>query len=89
MTNQPKVIINGKKYQQVGRICMDQCMVNLEADQASLGDEVILMGESATHGAHGSPEIIRAEDLAVWAGTNTYEVMTNISARVPRTYITE
>ena len=84
MTNQPKVIIHGKKYQQVGRICMDQCMVNLEADQASLGDEVILLGQSPT-----SPENIRAEDLAAWAGTNTYEIMTNISARVPRTFITE
>ena len=84
MTNQPKVIIHGKKYRQVGRICMDQCMVNLEADQASLGDEVILLG-----GSPASAETIRAEDLAEWAGTNTYEVMTNISARVPRIFITE
>ena len=84
MTNQPKVIINGKKYQQVGRICMDQCMVNLESDQASLGDEVILMGQSPLGG-----EKIGPEDLAGWAGTNTYEVMTNISARVPRTFVTD
>jgi len=84
MTNQPKVIINGKKYQQVGRICMDQCMVNLEQDQASLGDEVILLGQSQSGG-----ERILAEDLAAWAGTNTYEVMTNISARVPRVFSIE
>ncbi|MEI7844866.1 MAG: alanine racemase [Chloroflexota bacterium] len=81
MTNQPKVIVNGKKYQQVGRICMDQCMVNLEGDQAGLGDEVILLGQSAL-----GDECIRAEDLAAWAGTNPYEVMTNISARVPRVF---
>ena len=81
MTNQPKVIVNGKKYQQVGRICMDQCMVNLEGDQARLGDEVILLGQSAAGEA-----CIRAEDLAAWAGTNPYEVMTNISARVPRVF---
>ena len=80
MTNQPKVLVNGKKYQQVGRICMDQCMVNLEDDQAGIGDEVILLGKAA------NGEYIRAEDLAGWAGTNSYEVMTNISARVPRVF---
>lgn len=81
MTNQPKVIVNGKKYQQVGRICMDQFMVNLEADNAELGDEAILLGKAA------SGEQIWAEDLAEWAGTNSYEVMTNISARVPRIFV--
>jgi alanine racemase len=80
MTNQPKVIVNGKKYQQVGRICMDQCMVNLEDDTAALGDEVILLGQAP------GGESIRAEDLAAWVGTNPYEVMTSISARVPRVY---
>ena len=84
MTNLPKVIINGKKYQQVGRICMDQCMINLEGDSARLGDEVILLGQASSGG-----EAIRAEDLAVWAGTNSYEVMTNISARVPRVFTQE
>lgn len=83
MTNQPKVILNGKKYQQVGRICMDQFMVNLETDNAELGDEVILLGKAA------SGEQISAEDLAAWAGTNSYEVMTNIAARVPRVFIKE
>ncbi len=81
MTNLPKVLVNGRKYQQVGRICMDQFMVNLEADHAELGDEVILLGKAA------SGEQISAEDLAGWAGTNPYEVMTNIAARVPRAFI--
>lgn len=84
MTNQPKVLIDGKKYQQVGRICMDQFMVNLEADSAGVGEEVILLGRSPASG-----ESISAEDLAGWAGTNPYEVMTNISARVPRIFISE
>jgi alanine racemase len=84
MTNQPQVLLNGKKYQQVGRICMDQCMLNLEADEASVGDEVILLGTATSTG-----ETIRAEDLARWAGTNPYEVMTNISARVPRVFVTD
>ncbi len=77
MTNQAVVIVNGKRYPQVGRICMDQFMVNVGDDPAEIGDPVILLGEAAGVG-------IRAEELAEWAGTNEYEVMTNISARVPR-----
>jgi len=78
MTNQAQVIINGRKYPQVGRICMDQFMVNVGDDEAQVGDEVVLLGAG-----------IRAEDLAAWTGTSEYEVLTNISARVPRIYITE
>lgn len=83
MTNQAQVIVNGKKYPQVGRVCMDQFMVNLDDDDAKVGDEVILLGE-ADSGAG-----ITAEDFADWVGTNEYEVMTNISARVPRVFIGE
>lgn len=82
MTNQARVIVNGKKYPQVGRICMDQLMVNLGGDDAKVGDNVVLLG------AAGNERII-AEDLAEWTGTNEYEVMTNISARVPRVFVTE
>ncbi|HSJ86938.1 MAG TPA: alanine racemase [Anaerolineales bacterium] len=77
MTNQAQVVVHGKKYPQVGRICMDQFMVNLGDDQAQVGDEVVLLGDGIT-----------AYDLANWAGTNEYEVLTNISARVPRLYRT-
>lgn len=76
MTNQARVVINGKEYPQVGRICMDQFMVNVGDDDVRVGDEVTLLGES-----------IRPEDLADWTGTNEYEVMTNISARVPRLFV--
>jgi alanine racemase len=57
---------------------MDQFMVNVGEDEINVGEEVTLLGEG-----------IRAEDLAQWMGTNEYEVMTNISARVPRVYINE
>lgn len=76
MTNQARVIINGKSYPQVGRICMDQFMVNVGEDDVQVGDEVALLGGG-----------IAPEELADWTGTNEYEVMTNISARVPRVYV--
>jgi alanine racemase len=78
MTNRAQVLIRGKRYPQVGRICMDQFMVNVGDDEVNVGDEVVLLGEE-----------IAAEDLAEWMGTNEYEVLTNISARVPRVYVTE
>lgn len=76
MTNQARVIIHGKSYPQVGRICMDQFMVDVGEDDVMVGDEVTLLGGGIT-----------PEELADWTGTNEYEVMTNISARVPRVYV--
>ena len=78
MTNRAQVLIGQKKYPQVGRICMDHFMVDVGEDDIRVGDEVILLGEG-----------IRAEDLAQWTGTVEYEVLTNISARVPRVYVNE
>jgi len=82
MTNRAQIILNGRKYPQVGRICMDQFMVNVGDDEAQVGDGVVLLGESDS-------ERITAENFAAWMGTNEYEVLTNISARVPRVYIAE
>jgi alanine racemase len=79
MSGQADVVIRGKKYRQVGTICMDQMMVNLGQGSAWNGDEVILLGESGG-------ERITAEDLAEWAGTIPYEILTNINTRVPRVY---
>lgn len=79
MSNRAQVLIRGRRYPQVGRICMDQMMVNIESDSAYNGDEVILLGEAGG-------EQIRAEDLAEWAGTIPYEILTNINTRVPRIY---
>jgi len=83
MSNKSQVIIHGKKYPQVGRICMDQIMVNIEEASAFNGDEVILIGEAE------NGERVTVEELAEWADTIPYEILTNINTRVPRTYLTE
>ena len=82
LSGKTQVIIRGKKYPQVGRLCMDQMMINIESDSAYNGDEVILIGESGGKG-------ITVQDLADWAGTIPYEILTNINTRVPRIYLTE
>jgi alanine racemase len=78
MTNRAKVIVNGRRYAQVGRICMDQFMVDVGIDDAQVGDEVVLLGNG-----------ISAHDLAEWMGTNEYEVLTSIGERVPRLFVSD
>jgi alanine racemase len=80
MSDQAQVIIRGKKYPVIGRISMDQVVVNIEWDSAYNDDEVILIGEMGS-------ERITPEDLAQWAGTIPYEILTNINTRVPRVYV--
>lgn len=75
-----KVIVNGKFAPIVGRICMDQCMIDVTGIDANVGDEVILMGEDA--GLR-----ITADDLAEAIGTISYEITCMVSKRVPRVYI--
>ncbi|MEW5986685.1 MAG: alanine racemase [Chloroflexota bacterium] len=82
LSNRSQVLIRGRAYPVVGAICMDQMMVNIEWDSAYNGDEVVLLGEM-------EGEAITCDDLAEWAGTIPYEVLTNINTRVPRVYVRE
>lgn len=80
MSERAQVIIRDRKYPIVGQICMDQMMVNIEWDSAYNNDEVILVGDSGK-------ACIHVEDLAEWAETIPYEILTNINTRVPRVYV--
>jgi alanine racemase len=80
MSGKAQVLLRGKKYPVVGLISMDQIVVNIEWDSAYNDDEVVLIGEM-------EGESITAEDLAEWAGTIPYEILTNINTRVPRVYV--
>ncbi len=80
LSNRSQVIIRGRRYPVVGRVCMDQFMVSIGWETAYNGDEVILLGE-------GGDQAITAGELADWAGTIPYEVLTNINTRVPRVYV--
>jgi alanine racemase len=79
MSGKAEVLIRGNRYPVVGRICMDQFMVNIEWESAYNNDEVILIGKLGDNS-------ITCEDLAHWAGTIPYEILTNINTRVPRVY---
>lgn len=79
--NKAKVIVNDKLVPVIGRICMDQCMIDVtEVEGVKVGDEVILMGEQ-----NGIK--FTADDIAELLGTINYEVTCMISKRVPRVYV--
>ena len=80
MTGSAEVLIRGKRYPVVGAICMDQAMVNIHWDEAYNGDEVVLLGKQGE-------EEITVEDLALWANTIPYEILTSINTRVSREYL--
>jgi alanine racemase len=79
MSNRAQVILRGQRFGQVGAICMDQMMVNIENGTGYNGDEVVLIGTQ-------DGERLTVEELAAWAGTIPYEVLTAINGRVPRLY---
>lgn len=81
LSNKGEVIIRGKTYPVVGAVCMDQIMVDIGPDGTAYnGDDVLLFGCMDGH-------TIPLESLCEKTGTITYEVLTNISPRVPRIYI--
>jgi alanine racemase len=80
MSDKAQVLIRGKRYPVVGRISMDQIVVDIGWESAYNDDEVVLIGEM-------DDEFITPEELAVWAGTIPYEILTNINTRVPRLYL--
>ena len=79
-SNRGRVLIAGGSYPIVGRVCMDQSMVNLGPEtDLNVGDEVVLIGKS------GSEEIT-CDEWAEKLGTITYEVTCQINSRVERVY---
>lgn len=74
------VLINGRFCKQVGRICMDMCMVDVtDIPIINLGDLVTIIGQQ------GDFEI-KVDDVAKMANTISYEVFCAIGKRVPRVY---
>ena len=83
------VVINGKRYPQVGTICMDQCMVDLGPDpDVRLWDDVIIFGGHWGVGRDsGRGDVpMTAGSIAEMAGTIPYEILCGIGKRVPRIY---
>ncbi len=80
LSNRAQVLIHGRRAPVVGRVCMDQCMVDVSAiPEAREGDEVALFGRQGE-------QSLAVEEVAAWMGTINYEILCLISGRVPRVY---
>jgi alanine racemase len=81
LSNKGPVLIRGKRAPIVGRVCMDQCIVDVSGiPEARQDDEVVLFGQQ--DGAE-----ITAEEIALIMDSINYVVMAAVSARVPRVYL--
>lgn len=83
LSNRGKVIINGQYAPIIGRICMDQFMVDVtDLKEVKQGDTVTLLGRDGD-------AYISAEELAEWSHSFAYELVCTVGKRIPRVYIHE
>lgn len=80
LSNKGYVLINGKKAKILGRVCMDQFMVDVTDIEAKEGDLVTIVGKD------GYEEIL-IDELALMADSFNYEFVCSVGKRVPRVYL--
>lgn len=75
-----EVLIRGKRCRQIGRICMDMCMVDVtDLPEVRVGDTATIFGTDGD-------ETVPVEELAEKCGTISYELLCAVSPRIPRVY---
>jgi alanine racemase len=79
LSNKGVVLIKGKRVPIVGRVCMDQFMVDVTGMDVAIGDEVTLLGQDGE-------EYLSVDEIAKLAGTFNYELVCDLGKRVPRVY---
>jgi alanine racemase len=80
LTNVGEVLIDGRRRPIAGTVCMDLLMVWCGDDRPTVGEEVVLLGEQGE-------ERVRTEEWAAIANTITYEIVTQLTSRVPRSHL--
>ncbi len=80
LSNKGEVLICGQRAPVLGRICMDHFMADItEIPEAEIGSEAVLLGRQGA-------QAIWADEMAGWLDTISYEILTDLSKRVPRVY---
>lgn len=81
LSNSGNVLVKGKRVPIIGRICMDQLMLDLtEVPEATIGDEVVLLGQQGS-------QRITVDEVASLLDTINYEITCQLNQRIPRHYI--
>jgi len=80
LSNRGEVLVKGKRVPIIGRICMDAFMIDLTAlKDVKTGEEVVLLGKQGK-------EKIDAHQIAGWANSFSYEIVSRMGKRLPRVY---
>ena len=80
LSSNGEVLVKCRRAPIVGRICMDQCMIDVgHIAGVTSGDEVVLFGRQVS-------SVLPVEEVARWIGTINYEVVCMVSSRVPRIF---
>jgi len=80
LSNKGEVAVRGARVPIIGRVCMDQCLADVtDVPGVQVGDEVVLYG--------GGYDYLSVSTVAEKVGTISYELLCNISKRVPRVYV--
>jgi alanine racemase len=80
LSGNAEVLVGGRRYPNVGTVCMDSFMADLGDDSCEIGDEAVLIGTQGD-------ERISAEDVAERIGTINYEVVTTLMPRLDRVFL--
>ncbi|MDD4833839.1 MAG: alanine racemase [Lutispora sp.] len=83
LTGKAEALVDGVRVPVIGRICMDQCMIDVTGiEDVKVGDEVVLFGKQKN-------SFISIDEVAEKLGTINYEVVCMIGKRIPRIYVKE
>jgi alanine racemase len=81
LSSRGQMLVGGQRVPIVGRVCMDLTMLDVgDVKNVKMGDEVVVFGQQGN-------ETLSVDEMAATLNTINYEVVTGISARVPRVYL--
>jgi alanine racemase len=81
LSSRGQMLVHGKRVPIVGRVCMDLTMLDVGSiDNVQVGDEAVIFGRQGS-------ESLTVDEMASSLNTINYEIVTTITARVPRVYL--
>ncbi len=81
LSSRGQMLVHGRRAPIIGRVCMDLTMLDVgHIDHVRMGDEVVIFGQQ-------SNEILPVDEMAALLNTINYEIVSTITARVPRVYL--
>ncbi len=88
LSNRAEVLVDGRRYAQVGAICMDQCMFAIEpADARAAAAPALVAGDVVTVMGVDGDDAITADELAELIGTINYEITCHFGMRLEKLYV--